>query len=152
MRSTGRHARASITHQSVRGSSRLDQTFERLKTNGEKALIAYLRTIKPLRKETPRLKTWVPFYRSLLVPLWLKLFGRYSVPPAKAPESGVERGRYLVDHISLCGDCHTLRNRIGVPQRRLYLAGSRIGLLGEDSPNITPDPETGIGASEASGH
>ena len=103
-----------------------------------KALIAYLRTIKPLRKETPRLKTWVPFYRSLLVPLWLKLFGRYSVPPAKAPESGVERGRYLVDHISLCGDCHTLRNRIGVPQRRLYLAGSRIRAARRRQPQYHP--------------
>ena len=35
------------------------------------ALIAYLRTLKPVRNATPRLKTWVPFYRSLLVPLWL---------------------------------------------------------------------------------
>ena len=110
-----------------------------------RALIAYLRTLKPVRKETPRLKTWVPFYRSLLTPLWLKLFGRYSMPPVNAPKSGVERGRYLADHISLCGDCHTLRNRIGVPQRQLYLAGSRTGLLGEESPNITPDIETGIG-------
>ena len=110
-----------------------------------RALIAYLRTLKPVRKETPRLKTWVPFYRSLLTPVWLKLFGHYSTSPAKAPNSGVERGRYLVDHVSLCGDCHTLRNLIGVPQRRLYLAGSRIGLLGEESPNITPDNETGIG-------
>ncbi len=110
-----------------------------------KALIAYLRTLKPVRKETPRLKTWVPFYRSVLVPLWLKLFGRYSNPPAKAPSSGVERGRYLVEHVSLCGDCHTLRNFIGVPQRQFYLAGSRIGMLGEESPNITPDIETGIG-------
>jgi mono/diheme cytochrome c family protein len=109
------------------------------------ALIAYLRTLKPVRKETPRLTTWVPFYRSVLVPLWLKLFGRYFSSPARAPQSGIERGRYLVDHISLCGDCHTLRNVIGVPQRRLYLAGSRTGLLGEESPNITPDKETGIG-------
>src|SRR5574341_1047447 len=30
-----------------------------------KALIAYLRTLKPVRKETPRLKTWVPFYRRI---------------------------------------------------------------------------------------
>ena len=48
-----------------------------------KALITYLRTLKPVRKETPRLKTWVPFYRSLLTPLWLKLFGRFSTPPRR---------------------------------------------------------------------
>lgn len=110
-----------------------------------KALIAYLRTLKPVRKETPRLKTRVPFYRSVLVPLWLKLFGRFSNPPAKAPNGGIERGRYLADHISLCSDCHTPRNFLEVPKRGLYLAGSKIGLLGEESPNITPDRGTGIG-------
>lgn len=110
-----------------------------------KALTAYLRTLKPVRKETPRLKTWIPFYRSLLVPLWLKLFGRHSTPPAKAPNSGIERGRYLVDHVSLCGDCHTPRNYIGVPNRALYMAGMKVGPLGDEIPNITPDKGTGIG-------
>ena len=110
-----------------------------------KALIAYLRTLEPVRKETPRLKTWVPFSRSLLVPLWLKLFGRFSTPPPEAPKGGIQRGRYLVEHVSLCRDCHTPRNALGVPKRRLYFAGSKTGLLGEESPNITPDKRTGIG-------
>jgi mono/diheme cytochrome c family protein len=82
---------------------------------------------------------------ALLVPLWLKLFGRYSTPPAKAPRSGVERGRYLADHISLCGDCHTPRNFLGVPNRALYLAGMKVGPLGDEISNITPDKKTGIG-------
>lgn len=110
-----------------------------------KALIAYLRTLKPVRKETPRMKSWIPFSRSLLVPLWLKFFGRFSTPPPKAPQSGIQRGRYLVDHVSLCRDCHTPRNFLGVPKRGLHLAGSKTGLLGEESPNITPDKQTGIG-------
>jgi len=110
-----------------------------------KALIAYLRTLEPVRKETPRLKSWVPFSRSLLVPLWLKLFGRFSTPPPEAPKGGIQRGRYLVEHVSLCRDCHTPRNALGVPKRRLYFAGSKTGLLGEESPNITPDKRTGIG-------
>jgi mono/diheme cytochrome c family protein len=52
-----------------------------------------------------------------------------------------------VEHVSLCGDCHTPRNSIGVPNRSLYLAGAgeKIGPLGEAVPNITPDKETGIG-------
>lgn len=109
------------------------------------AVIAYLRTLKPVRNETPRLKTWVPFYRSLLVPLWLKFFGRFSTPPPKAPGGGIERGRYLVDHVSLCGDCHTPRNALGVPKRELYLAGMKVGPLGDEISNITPDKHTGIG-------
>lgn len=112
-----------------------------------KALIAYLRTLKPIKQATPEIKSWAPFSRSLGVPVWLKVFGRFSVPPAQAPKSGIERGRYLVDHVSLCGDCHTPRNSIGVPNRSLYLAGAgkEVGPLGEAVPNITPDTETGIG-------
>jgi mono/diheme cytochrome c family protein len=112
-----------------------------------KALIAYLRTLKPVKKATPQPKSWAPFARRLGAPLWLKLFGRFSSPPAQAPKSGIERGRYLVEHVSLCVDCHTPRNSIGVPNRSLYLAGAnkQIGPLGEEVPNITPDKETGIG-------
>jgi mono/diheme cytochrome c family protein len=111
------------------------------------ALIAYLRTLKPVKKATPQLKTWAPFLRSLAVPVWLRLFGRFSQPISTAPKNGVERGRYLVEHVSLCSDCHTPRNFIGVLNRALYLAGAneKNGPLGEDTPNITPDQETGIG-------
>jgi mono/diheme cytochrome c family protein len=112
-----------------------------------KALVAYLRTLQPVKKATPELKTWAPFARSLGVPMFLKIFGRFSNSPSQAPKSGVERGRYLVQHVSLCGDCHTPRNSIGVPKQSLYLAGAsqKIGPLGEAVPNITPDKETGIG-------
>ena len=112
-----------------------------------KALVAYLRTLKPVKKETPPLKSSIPFARSIGTPLFLTFFGNFASPPAQAHRSGVERGRYLVDHVSLCGDCHTPRNSIGVPIRSLYLAGAnkKIGLLGQEVPNITPDKETGIG-------
>ncbi len=110
-----------------------------------KALVAYLRTLKPVRKETPVLKTWIPFYRPVGTFIWSNLFSRSFNSPLKAPQGGLERGRYLVEHVSLCGDCHTPRNFIGVPDRSLYLAGAKAGPLGEEIPNITPDKETGIG-------
>ena len=112
-----------------------------------KALVAYLRTLKPVRKVNPRPPAHVSFFRPLVTPIWLKLFGRFYDPPARAPSGGIERGRYLVDHVSLCGDCHTPRNSLGVPNRSQYLAGAgkKIGPLGNAVPNITPDKETGIG-------
>jgi mono/diheme cytochrome c family protein len=112
-----------------------------------KSLVAYMRTLKPVKKTTPDLKTWVPLVRSVAVPVYLKVFGGSSNSPAQAPKSGVERGRYLVNHVSICGDCHTPRNSIGVPNRSQYLAGTiaKNGPLGEEVPNITPDKETGIG-------
>ncbi|MPZ75980.1 MAG: cytochrome C [Deltaproteobacteria bacterium] len=112
-----------------------------------KALIAYMRTLKPVKKPTPELNTWVPWVRSVGIPLYLRVFVRFSNSPEQAPKSGIERGRYLVNHVSLCGDCHTPRNSLGVPNRSLYLAGAsaKSGPLGEEVPNITPDKETGIG-------
>lgn len=112
-----------------------------------KALIAYLRTLAPVMEETPPLRSWIPFLRSVATPLYLRIFARFATPPAQAPKSGIERGRYLVDHVSLCGDCHTPKNFIGAPIRSLYMAGvdQRRGPLGEAVPNITPDKETGIG-------
>jgi mono/diheme cytochrome c family protein len=112
-----------------------------------KALIAYLRTLKPIKKPTPPLKTWAPLMRSVGTLVYLKAFGRFSRSPAEAPTNGVERGRYLVDHVSICSDCHTPRNSIGVPNQSLYLAGAseKIGPLGNAVANITPDKDTGIG-------
>jgi mono/diheme cytochrome c family protein len=111
------------------------------------ALIAYLKTLTPVKKATPELKSKAPLTRTLGIPLYLKVFGRFSNAPAQAPKGGIERGRYLVEHVSLCSDCHTPRNSIGVPNRSLYLAGAskKINPMGEDVPNITPDKETGIG-------
>ncbi len=111
------------------------------------ALIAYLRTLKPVKKATPELKSWAPFVRSIGTPLFLTVFGRFASAPAQAPKSGVERGRYLVEHVALCGDCHTPRNSLGIPNQALYLAGAsqKSGPLGEAVANITPDKTTGIG-------
>ena len=112
-----------------------------------KALIAFLRTLKPVRKRTPELQTSVPMLRSIAAEGWLKAFGKFFTAPATAPRRGIERGKYLTEHVAICGDCHTPRSAIGVPNRSMYMAGAGkdIGPLGERVPNITPDKETGIG-------
>lgn len=112
-----------------------------------RALIAFLRTLKPVRKPTPELQTSVPMLRSIAAEGWLKAFGQFFTSPATAPKSGIERGKYLTEHVAICGDCHTPRSAIGVPNRSMYMAGAGkdIGPLGERVPNITPDKETGIG-------
>lgn len=123
------------------------QAYSGMAEEDLQALIAYLKTLKPVKKPTPALQSRAPFTRSLGIPIYLKVFGRFSNAPAQAPKSGIERGRYLVEHVSLCGDCHTPRNFIGVPNRLLELAGAAANSspLGQDIPNITPDKETGIG-------
>jgi mono/diheme cytochrome c family protein len=54
------------------------------------------------------------------------------------------RGAYLVATIGRCGDCHTPRDWLGGPEAERTFAGAAVGGQ-KQIPNITPDPETGIG-------
>jgi mono/diheme cytochrome c family protein len=63
-------------------------------------------------------------------------------------ETPVERGAYLVHRIAACGNCHTPRDQDGKPIADQELAGGVVvnaPIFRAVSPNITPDPETGIG-------
>ncbi|WP_137125519.1 cytochrome c [Roseomonas sp. HF4] len=72
----------------------------------------------------------------------------------QAPADRDARGEYLA-RIMDCGGCHTGGALAGQPDPRLHLAGSQIGFGIPEvgvvyPPNLTPDPETGLGAwSEA---
>ena len=73
-----------------------------------------------------------------------------SPGPAVAQSALVARGQYLAT-IGVCTDCHTDGALAGKPDASRYLAGSTIGfevpgfgiVYGK---NLTPDPETGLGA------
>lgn len=70
--------------------------------------------------------------------------------PAQAEEGQLARGKYLVG-ISGCNDCHTPGYFLGKPDMARFLAGSEVGFeipgLGVfHGPNLTSDPETGLGA------
>jgi len=68
--------------------------------------------------------------------------------PADA-ETPLERGTYLMQHVAVCGNCHTPMGPDG-PLPGMELAGGMViefeGAFTAHVPNITPDPETGIGA------
>ena len=108
------------------------------------ALVAYLRSVPAVARENRGHEPRFPL-SDLLSGLWRWLFFSPARPPAKAPAEGVDRGRYIVEHVAHCGQCHTPRTALGRLDRSLHLAGNSQGLGGEVAPNITPDPETGIG-------
>ena len=110
-------------------------------------LIAYLRSLTPVRRANQPHEGELPLAR-WAYRAWRLLFFSNPSRPAQAPTAGLERGRYLVEHVSICVDCHTPRNRLGVPDARLYLAGSVHGPGGDSVPNITPHA-TGIGEWQA---
>ncbi len=72
-----------------------------------------------------------------------------SAPARAEEEDQVARGKYLVT-IMGCGDCHTPGYFFGKPDLTRRLSGSDVGFempgLGIHwGPNLTPDPETGLG-------
>jgi mono/diheme cytochrome c family protein len=64
------------------------------------------------------------------------------------------RGKYLVQNVVACSDCHTPNLSSGAPNMALYLAGNAnfVKLPSGDamgSPNLTPDKATGLGGFTA---
>ena len=64
-------------------------------------------------------------------------------------ETPLERGRYLVETIGACANCHTPKARTGRPIASMAYAGGFVvkeKMFTAVAPNITPDKETGIGS------
>jgi mono/diheme cytochrome c family protein len=69
-------------------------------------------------------------------------------PLAANAETSLERGKYLMNSIVACGNCHTPKDAGGKPIAGMELAGGftiKAPPFDAVSPNITPDKETGIG-------
>ncbi len=66
-----------------------------------------------------------------------------------AAQTSVERGYYLVNVVAGCGDCHTPVGPDHQPLPGMLLAGGQefneLPAFDVFSPNLTPDPDTGIG-------
>jgi len=76
---------------------------------------------------------------------WLYLTETGPRPDDSGKPPEWNRGRYLVDALAHCGECHTPRDALGGSDRDRYLAGNPNGPDGDKVPNITPHPKSGIG-------
>lgn len=106
-----------------------------------KAIVAYLRTLPAVRSKVPDRQLDFPvnmIVNSMPLPL---------TKPVKAPANGdaVARGRYVLAMAS-CTDCHTPRKGPDLDNSK-FLGGAVMAEGGKSFkvPNITPDPEQGIG-------
>jgi len=61
-----------------------------------------------------------------VVGIGLVLFAVMRAASAAAPSSKLERGKYLVDQVALCGDCHTPHTEKGESIKEKYLKGSAL--------------------------
>jgi len=100
-------------------------------------LVAYLRSLPPVVRENQPHEGELPLARWAYW-FWRLLFAPSVSRPETAPTEGLQRGRYLADHVAICTDCHTPRNALGVPAADRYLAGASPGPAGQAAPNLTP--------------
>ncbi len=96
-------------------------------------LAAFIKTAPPIKNAVPDRQLNIP-----VPPVQLQS------PPTAAPTEGVERGKYLVNAVAQCGECHTPTDEQGNPIADKFLAGSVVE--GAVTANLTPDNETGIGS------
>ena len=87
-----------------------------------------------------------PYSRQTTITLWKRShFNVAAYQPRK--ESQMERGRYLVENVGGCGDCHTPRTTTyGLDLERAY-AGEK-GLTGAVAPDITRTRMGGLASPE----
>jgi len=121
-------------------------SFTRITDGDELAMKAYFFSMAPVRRENRPHEVAFPFSWRFLQYGWKLLF---FTPGPFAPDSGRNaahnRGAYLVTALAHCGECHTPRNLFGAVRSNQQLAGTPNGPEGQFVPNITPDPDSGIG-------
>jgi mono/diheme cytochrome c family protein len=101
-------------------------------------LVAYLRTLPADATPSGAHELGFPFNIRRAVGGWKLLFASDQWVLADAPTPQVERGRYLVEALGHCAECHTPRNALGGLNRSDWLAGGP-NPDGEGTiPNITP--------------
>lgn len=101
-------------------------------------LVAYLRTLPPDATPSQPHELGFPFSIRRAVGGWKLLFRSNDWVLQDAPTPEIERGRYLVEALGHCGECHTPRNFLGGPQRDLWLSGAPNPDGRGRIPNITP--------------
>ena len=108
------------------------------------AIVAYIRTLKPIDYTPPARKLKFP------VNLIVRSMPRdISVSMTPNLADTLAYGKYLTT-LASCSDCHTKKNNKGQPMMDLYFAGGWSMVLRDGSivrpGNLTPDVETGTGS------
>jgi mono/diheme cytochrome c family protein len=118
-------------------------SYAHMRIEDVKDLMAYLRTLPAVAGQAPAHDLPFPFTIRRLVGFWKLLYlDRSPIRPDPARDAAWNRGRYLVEALGHCAECHSARNMLGAIKTSSRLAGGQdqegIGFV----PNITP---AGIG-------
>ncbi len=120
-------------------------SYTRIRDDDLRDLRAYLMAQPPVATPNRPHDLTPPFGWRFLLPVWQALYlepGPLADDPARPPDWN--RGRYLVEALGHCGECHTPRDWLGGPDTGRAYAGTAAGPDGDKVPNITP-AKKGIG-------
>lgn len=109
------------------------------------AIKAYLFSLKPVHALAPPNAMRFPFNYRFLLGFWNLLYNPNRRMSADSAQSASwNRGRYLIEALGHCGECHTPRNLLQARKSSEAYAGAPA--QGWYAYNITSDAHTGIGA------
>jgi mono/diheme cytochrome c family protein len=127
IRRDGQQLYPAMPYTSYRGMTRADAD----------AIYAYVMQLRPMK--VPNLRTQLAFPYDIRLGMigWNLLFLTDAVPAASTGSSAAwQRGRYLVNVLGHCGECHTPRGMLGQMELSEPLAGFALGRVA--APDITP--------------
>jgi mono/diheme cytochrome c family protein len=105
---------------------------------------AFLKTVPPSPEPSQPQEAAFPFNVRTLLMAWRMLyFDKGPLQPVTNMSAEWNRGRYLVEAVAHCQECHSPRNALGGIDWQNAYSGNPNGPDDMRAPNITPDP-TGI--------
>lgn len=121
-------------------------SYTRMRDDDVQALWAYLRAQSAVAQQNKKHQLkW--FVRRPFLAAWKALYFEPGAYRDNAQQTAQwNRGAYIAQALTHCGECHTPRNRLGAMEAKRYLVGTPNGPDGDSVPNITPDKKTGIGS------
>jgi mono/diheme cytochrome c family protein len=100
-------------------------------------LIAYLRTLPASDRPSEPHELGFPFNQRATLGGWKMLFVSTDWVLTDVPTPQLERGRYLVEALGHCAQCHTPRNALGGLQKKWWMTGAPNPSGEGRIPNIT---------------
>jgi mono/diheme cytochrome c family protein len=138
VRRDGQQLYPAMPYTSYRGMTRADSD----------AIYAYLMRLRPARVPNRITDLRFPFNIHLGMLGWNLLFLTDSLPAASVGHSPAwQRGRYVVDVLGHCGECHTPRGLLGQMELSRPMTGFALGRF--EAPDITPAGLAGRGWTSA---
>jgi mono/diheme cytochrome c family protein len=118
--------------------------YTKMTTQDLTDLRAYLATVAPSKKPSRahEVNSLYSVRAALITWKWLNFTaGEYKAEASR--DAQWNRGAYLVQALTHCGECHTPRNMFGGLERKHWLSGARMPVGDLIASNLTPD-KTGL--------